>query len=152
MLTHLPSVGTKRILLAEDEARYRRILSHYLTSWGFSVTVAQDGLEAQAALVRDDAPHIALVDWVMPGLEGPEVCRRVRALTDRPYTYLILLTAKAEKREVAVGFEAGADDYVTKPCDMIELRARLKVATAPWSLSWGASLRPNPCCYHNPRA
>ena len=129
MLTHLPSSGTKRLLLAEDDARYRRILSHYLASWGFAVTLAQDGLEARAVLTGDDAPAMALVDWMMPGLEGPEVCKQVRALADRPYTYIILLTAKADKGEVAAGFEAGADDYVTKPCDMIELRARLKVGT-----------------------
>ncbi len=127
MLTHLPSSGGKRILLAEDDARYRRILSHYLTSWGFSVTVAQDGLEAVAMLTGDDAPAVALVDWMMPGLEGPEVCERIRRQSERPYTYIILLTAKTNKEEVAAGFAAGADDYVTKPCDMTELRARLKV-------------------------
>ena len=127
MLTPMPPTGARRILLAEDEARYRRILSHYLTAWGFSVSVAQDGLEAVDALTGPDSPALALVDWVMPGLEGPDVCRRVRQLDDRPYTYIILLTAKADKGEVAAGFEAGADDYVTKPCDMTELRARLKV-------------------------
>ncbi len=127
MLTHLPSSGVKRILLAEDDFRYRRILSHYLTSWGFAVTHAQDGREAEAALTGADAPAMALVDWMMPGLEGPEVCERVRRQSDRPYTYIILLTAKANKEEIAAGFEAGADDYVTKPCDMTELRARLKV-------------------------
>ena len=127
MLTHLPSSGTKRILLAEDEARYRRILSHYLTSWGFTVTAVQDGVEAVEALTGENPPAVALIDWMMPGLEGPEVCKQVRSMTDRPYTYIILLTAKADKGEVAAGFEAGADDYITKPCDMTELRARLKV-------------------------
>ena len=126
-MTHLPSSGTPRILLAEDEARYRRILSHYLTSWGYAVTVAQDGTEAAAALTGDHAPSVALIDWMMPGLEGPEVCKQVRGLPDRPYTYIILLTAKTDKGEVAAGFEAGADDYITKPCDMTELRARLQV-------------------------
>ncbi len=127
MLTHLPPSGARRILLAEDEAHYRRILSHYLSAWGFSVSVAQDGVEAVDILTGDDAPALALIDWVMPGLEGPDVCRQIRQLSDRPYTYIILLTAKANKGEVAAGFEAGADDYVTKPCDMTELRARLKV-------------------------
>lgn len=127
MLTRLPAPGVKRILLADDESRYRRILSHYLTSWGFSVSIAQDGVEAAAALTGEDPPAMALVDWMMPGLEGPEVCAKVRRQLDRPYTYIILLTAKADKEEVAAGFEAGADDYVTKPCDMTELRARLKV-------------------------
>ncbi len=127
MLTHLPATGSRRILLAEDEARYRRILSHYLNSWGYTVVSVRDGTEAVAALTGGDAPALALIDWMMPGIEGPEVCKQVRSLADRPYTYLILLTAKADKGEVAAGFEAGADDYVTKPCDMTELRARLKV-------------------------
>ncbi len=73
------------------------------------------------------APPIALVDWMMPGMEGIEVCAFVRQQTDRPYTYLILLTAKADKEAVAAGLEAGADDYVVKPCDLTELRARLRV-------------------------
>ena len=127
MLTHLPTPGLKRILLAEDDARYRRILSHYLTSWGYTVVGVQDGTEAVAALTGEDAPALALIDWMMPGMEGPEVCKRVRGLSHRPYTYIILLTAKSDKCEVAFGFEAGADDYLTKPCDMAELRARLKV-------------------------
>ena len=127
MLTQLPPALNRRILLAEDEPRYRRILSHYLNSWGFSVIVAADGIEAAAVLMGENSPSMALVDWMMPGLEGTEVCKRVRELPDRPYTYMILLTAKADKSAVAAGFEAGADDYVIKPCDMTELRARLKV-------------------------
>ncbi len=127
MLTQLPPAVNRRILLAEDDPRYRRILSHYLASWGFSVTIASDGIEAAALLTGEESPALALVDWMMPGLEGPEVCRRVRELPDRPYTYVILLTSKADKDAVAAGFEAGADDYVIKPCDMNELRARLKV-------------------------
>jgi sigma-B regulation protein RsbU (phosphoserine phosphatase) len=70
---------------------------------------------------------MALLDWMMPGMEGIEVCKLLRRQSDRPYTYLIFLTGKAQKEEVAAGLEAGADDYVTKPCDMIELRARLRV-------------------------
>ena len=117
----------KRILLAEDEEHSRRILAHYLTVWGYEVVEARDGLEAAAILGAADAPSIALVDWMMPGMEGVEVCAYLRQLPDRPYTYVILLTGKAEKREVAAGLDAGADDYVVKPCDLSELRARLKV-------------------------
>ena len=123
----LMSTEPKRVLLAEDEEHSRRILAHYLTVWGYSVVEARDGLEAAAVLGAPDAPSIALVDWMMPGMEGTEVCAFVRQQTDRPYTYLVLLTAKADKDEVAAGLEAGADDYVVKPCDLAELRARLRV-------------------------
>ena len=121
------STDSKRILLAEDEEHSRRILAHYLTVWGYEVTEARDGLEAAAVLAAQDSPAIALVDWVMPGMEGVEVCAHLRQQRDRPYTYLILLTAKADKQEVAAGLEAGADDYVVKPCELSELRARIKV-------------------------
>ena len=121
------SIEPKRILLAEDEEHSRRILAHYLTVWGYQVVEARDGLEAATILAGENAPAIALVDWMMPGMEGIEVCAFVRRQTDRPYTYLILLTAKADKGEVAAGLEAGADDYVVKPCDLAELRARLRV-------------------------
>ena len=117
----------KRILLAEDEEHSRRILAHYLTVWGYQVVEARDGLEAAAILGAEGAPPISLVDWMMPGMEGVEVCAFLRQQPDRPYTYLILLTAKADKSEVAAGLEAGADDYVVKPCDLSELRARLRV-------------------------
>ncbi len=121
------SPETKRILLADDEEHSRRIVSHYLSQWGYTVVEARDGLEAAAALGGADAPAMALVDWMMPGMDGIQLCQYVRQLTDRPYTYLIVLTAKTDKGEVAAGLEAGADDYVTKPCDLAELRARLKV-------------------------
>ncbi len=120
------STEPTRILLAEDDDDSRRVLAHYLTVWGYRVIEARDGLEAAAVLAADDPPPIALVDWMMPGMEGVEVCASVRERTDRPFTYLILLTARADKHEVATGLEAGADDYLTKPCDPKELRARLR--------------------------
>ena len=106
----------------------RRFLSYYLTNWGYKVTAVRDGLEAAAVLNAADAPAIALIDWIMPGMEGPALCQHFRAQPHRPFTYFVLLTAKTLKDEVAEGLEAGADDYLTKPCDMKELRARLKVA------------------------
>jgi DNA-binding response OmpR family regulator len=118
---------SRQLLLADDEEHSRRILCHYLTSWGYSVIEARDGLEAAAVFGSADAPALALIDWVMPGLDGIQLCEYIRKLTDRPYTYLILLTAKADKEEVAAGLESGADDYVAKPCDLSELRARIKV-------------------------
>jgi DNA-binding response OmpR family regulator len=117
----------KRVLLAEDDDDSRRMTSYYLTAWGFTVLQARDGIEAAAILSADDAPAIALVDWMMPGMEGIDVCKILREQVDRPYVYVILLTGKTEKAAVAMGLEAGADDYVTKPCDMMELRARLRV-------------------------
>ncbi len=123
-----------RILLAEDDDRARRLLEHYLRSWGYEVIAAADGLEALAVLTGDDPPPIGLVDWIMPGMEGNEICQRVRARDDQPYIYLILLTAIAEKEAVTVGLQAGADDYLTKPCDLNELRARLNVGERVLSL------------------
>ncbi len=120
------STEPKRILLAEDDNDSRRVLAHYLTVWGFRVVEARDGLEAARILAADDAPALALVDWMMPGMEGIDVCASVRGRPNRPFTYLILLTAKSDKHEVAAGLDAGADDYVVKPCDPTELRARLK--------------------------
>ena len=124
----MSSTSTKSVLLADDEEPSRRFLSYYLANWGYEVTAVSDGLEAAAVLDGDSAPAIALIDWIMPGMEGPALCQHVRAQSDRPFTYLVLLTAKTLKDEVAAGLDAGADDYLTKPCDMKELRARLKVA------------------------
>ena len=118
---------TNRILVAEDHYVSRHLLERNLANWGFSVSSAEDGEEALRILDGEDPPSIAIVDWMMPKLDGLEVCRRVRARKDRPYLYLLLLTAKSQKEEVAAGLEAGADDYVIKPFDPDELRARLKV-------------------------
>ncbi len=96
-------------------------------NWGFQVTTAEDGEAALQILESDDAPSLAILDWMMPKMDGVEVCRRVRQQSDRPYIYLVLLTARSQKEEIASGLEAGADDYVIKPFDPDELRARLKV-------------------------
>jgi len=117
----------KRILIAEDHSVSRHLLERNLNNWGFEVVAAEDGEQALAILEKDDSPAIAILDWMMPKLDGLEVCRRVRALTGRPYIYLILLTAKGQKDEIAAGLESGADDYVIKPFDPDELKARLKV-------------------------
>ncbi|MGH9561550.1 MAG: response regulator, partial [Terracidiphilus sp.] len=116
-----------RILVAEDDAISRRMLQAFLTKWGYRVDVAADGTEAFAALEEPNCPQLAVLDWMMPGLEGPEVCRKVRELADRPYTYILLLTARGQKDDLLRGLESGADDYLTKPFDSQELRARLRV-------------------------
>ncbi len=116
-----------RVLIAEDHYVSRHLLERNLMNWGFTVVTAEDGATALSILSGDNPPTIAILDWMMPMLDGPEVCRRTRKLTDRPYVYLVLLTAKSQKEEIAAGLEAGADDYVVKPFDPDELRARIKV-------------------------
>ncbi len=121
------SQDSTRILIAEDHYVSRHLLERNLTNWGFDVIAAEDGEKAAAILERDDAPSLAILDWMMPKMDGVEVCKRVRQNIGRPYIYLVLLTAKSQKEEIAAGLEAGADDYVIKPFDPDELRARLKV-------------------------
>lgn len=117
----------KRILIAEDDPVSRRLLQAFLIKWGYQVVAAGDGAEALRILESDDAPPLAVMDWMMPAIEGPEVCRRVREHPDRPYVYILLLTARSQKGDLLAGLECGADDYLTKPFDAEELRARLHV-------------------------
>ncbi len=126
---HVASVNPDdaRILLAEDHYVSRHLLQRNLASWGFEVTVAEDGGTATDILLGENPPPLAIIDWMMPEADGLEVCRQVRARADGKYVYLVLLTAKSQKDEIAAGLEAGADDYVIKPFDPDELRARLKV-------------------------
>src|SRR5438552_19068658 len=121
------TAAPNRILIAEDHHVSRHLLERNLMSWGFDVLTAEDGLAASEILEGEAAPSLAIIDWMMPKMDGVEVCTRVRKLVDRPYIYLVLLTAKSQKEEIATGLEAGADDYVIKPFDPDELRARLKV-------------------------
>ncbi|MDB6173740.1 MAG: copR [Chthoniobacteraceae bacterium] len=118
---------SSRILIAEDHYVSRHLLERNLTNWGFQVVTAENGAKAAEILESDDAPSLAILDWMMPEMDGVEVCTRVRRNPARPYIYLLLLTAKSQKEEIAAGLEAGADDYVIKPFDPDELRARLKV-------------------------
>jgi sigma-B regulation protein RsbU (phosphoserine phosphatase) len=115
-----------RILIAEDDPVSRCFLEATLVKSGYEVTVTSDGHQAWEALQRD-APAIAILDWMIPGIDGVEVCRRVRAIQTPTPIYLILLTAKSEKEDIVQGLDAGADDYVTKPFDRKELHARINV-------------------------
>jgi two-component system, cell cycle response regulator len=117
----------RTILIAEDDPVSCRVLEAFLIKWGYEVVVARDGNEALSILEAHGAPRLAILDWMMPGLEGPQVCQRLRSDPDRPYTYLLLLTARNQKEDILRGLESGADDYLTKPFDAQELRARLHV-------------------------
>lgn len=116
-----------KVLIAEDDAVSRRLLEHLLTGWGYEVIVTDDGEKAWAALSGPDSPRIALLDWIMPGIEGLDLCRKVRAMRDRPYVYMVLLTARRCIGDIVTGLDAGADDYISKPFDSAELQARLEV-------------------------
>jgi two-component system, cell cycle response regulator len=116
-----------KILIAEDDAVSRRLLESFLKKWGYEVLSASNGLEALDILQKVDAPQLAVLDWMMPGLEGPEVCKRMRQHPDWPYVYILLLTARSEKMDILQGLDSGADDYLTKPFDSQELKARLHV-------------------------
>jgi len=118
-----------KILIADDSLVSRHLLEATLTKWGYEVAVACDGEEALALLQKDDAPALAILDWMMPGMTGLEVCRRVRVRAREPYTYILLLTSKSQKEDLIEGMEAGADDYITKPFDQHELQVRLRAGT-----------------------
>jgi CheY-like chemotaxis protein len=116
-----------RILIAEDDAMLRHVLQSALVGWGYEVVVAADSGEAWRELQRADAPPMAVLDWMMPELDGPEVCRRVRELGLPVQPYLVLLTSRGASEDIVSGLEAGADDYIIKPFQREELRARVHV-------------------------
>jgi two-component system cell cycle response regulator len=117
-----------RILIAEDDVTSRLILENMLTKWGYSVVSATDGNDAWKKLQEEDSPKLVILDWMMPGMEGIEICRKIRenSKSDDQYTYVALLTAKESKENIVTGMDAGADDYITKPFDMHELRVRVR--------------------------
>ncbi len=116
-----------KALVADDDTASRLLLQKVLTKWGYEVVTASSGEEAWKILTSDDSPDIAVLDWMMPELDGVEVCRRVRALELSSPPYLLLLTGRDNKQDIATGLESGASDYVQKPFDHDELRARLLV-------------------------
>jgi len=115
------------ILIAEDDPVSRRVLEKTLIKWGYNVLVTEDGDQAWDTLKDGNGPSFAVLDWMMPGIDGTEVCRRIRNLKQKSYTYVILLTAKDKQSDIIKGLEAGADDYVVKPFDSDELKSRLQV-------------------------
>ncbi len=115
-----------KILIADDDAVPRHLLATILERWGYEVVSVADGIDAWRILQGEDAPRVAILDWLMPGLDGLSVCRKVRERAEgAPYTYLILLTSRDSKDDVVAGLDAGADDYLTKPFHRHELQVRL---------------------------
>lgn len=114
------------MLIADDDPMQRLFLARCLSSWGYETLVVEDGEEAWRILQRDDAPQMVLLDWMMPGMDGTILCQHVRSLRDRPYTYVVLLTARRDQQDLLSGLGAGADDYMTKPVNTPELQARLR--------------------------
>jgi diguanylate cyclase (GGDEF)-like protein len=115
-----------KILIADDDDVLRHILQATLAKWGYEVVLSRTGLEAWQILEGSDAPKLAILDWIMPGMDGVEVCREIRKRVHEPYIYILLLTAKDRKEDVVAGMDAGADDYLAKPFDPEELKVRLR--------------------------
>jgi CheY-like chemotaxis protein len=115
------------VLVADDEPVSRTIVAAMLRKGGYEVQLAADGEQAWASLQQPDAPSLAILDWMMPGVDGPEICRRLRTIDTPTPTYVILLTSRDAAADVVEGLRAGADDYVTKPPNADELLARIAV-------------------------
>ena len=115
-----------QILVVEDSPVYRQLLASHLQEWGYPFTITKDGSEAWTLLQRPECPKLVLLDWVLPDIDGIELCRRIRrAGTEDAYRYIILLTGKDSKKDMLEAMQAGADDYMVKPFDQLELKARL---------------------------
>jgi diguanylate cyclase (GGDEF)-like protein len=115
-----------RVLIADDEVVSRRLLEATLTKWGHEVVVAEDGDQAWEVLQSETTPYLAILDWMMPGMDGVSICRALRALCRDMYVYVLLLTARTDRTDLVEAMEAGADDYIAKPFDSSELRVRLR--------------------------
>jgi phosphoserine phosphatase RsbU/P len=126
-----------KILVAEDDAVARKILAATLERLGWNVVTAKDGnaaWELFETLKGNSAPELAVLDWMMPGLEGIEICRRLRSTPGFEFVYIILLTSRGDKEDLADGLAAGANDYIAKPFDPVELEARVRVGVRMVSL------------------
>lgn len=123
------STLTDKVLVADDDPIFRHVLQSCLEKWGYHVVAVENGADAWKILQAPGAPQMVILDWMMPGLDGLEVCRKLRRPGEGPYRYLLLVTAKDNKQDIVAGLEAGADDYLTKPFDVDELRARVRSGT-----------------------
>ena len=118
----VPSASPMRVLAAEDNPVFQSMLKGMLTRWGYQAVIARNGTEAWKILESGNAPRLAVLDWMMPGMDGVEICRRIRSANREPYIYILLLTARTESEDLIEGMDAGADDYLTKPFNAHELR------------------------------
>lgn len=118
-----------RVLIADDDAVLRHSLKTYLERWSYDVVECPDGVRAWKELQAASPPPIAIIDWNMPGIDGPTLCQELRETPSLSGMYVILLTSNQEKKDVIAGLESGADDYITKPFDWGELRARLRIGS-----------------------
>src|SRR3954465_6070535 len=130
MSSALSSFGTgaaiDTVLVAEDDHVFRTLLQTWLERWGYKVKVAEDGAGAWRGLQYEHHPRLLLLDWMMPGIDGVEICRRVRALQHEMYSYILVVTSKQDKQDAITALDAGADDYLVKPINVPELRARIQ--------------------------
>jgi len=130
-----------QILIADDDRMSAEVLVRTLTPEMFEVTTASDGAEALEILRRPDSPSLAILDWMMPKVDGPDVCRLIRSETPGAHRYLILLTSRDAREDVVAGLQAGADDYLVKPCHKGELLARVSVGVRVLELQKGLAAR-----------
>lgn len=117
------------MLVADDDAVQRHLIAAALKKWGYAPELYATGSEAWDAIRKEDPPKLVILDWMMPGLDGLEVCRRLRSIRPAPVAYVILLTAMEREKNFVEGLDAGADDYIQKPFTPIELEARLRAAS-----------------------
>ena len=117
-----------KLLIADDNPVWRKLMQAAVAPWGYRVVIAENGREALAVLQSDDPPRLALLDWLMPDIEGVEVCRRIKQNPEHPFTYVILLTSRDREEDMIAGLDAGADDYLTKPIVAALLKSRLAAA------------------------
>ena len=136
-----------KILLVEDSVIERHEIGRHLTEWGLDYVALENGTEAVKLLEAPDPPNLVLLDWLLPGLDGIDICRQIRKLgKNRTYTYTVMLTAKNRKQDLLMAMEAGADDYLAKPVDPSELRARILAVSGRANLqqsSWLTSITSN---------
>ncbi len=115
------------VLIADDDGASRRILEHYLSQWGYELTMTASGDEALEILSRPDHPQLVILDWMLPGIDGPDIIRKVRNGEKSTAIYFIMLTARRKRDDIIHALESGADDYISKPFDRGELRSRIQV-------------------------
>jgi DNA-binding response OmpR family regulator len=130
-----------QILVAEDNELFRKYLHKTLTDWNFEVLTVANGLEAWESLSQNSSIQIVIADWMMPGLSGPDLCEKIRQKICDRYVYIILLTMKEHHTDAVIGFEAGADDYITKPFQRDEFKARLNAGVRVIDFTLGQARR-----------